>query len=189
MSKRGRLIVISGPSGVGKTSICEALLKKPELKRVITCTTRPPREGEQDGIDYFFSARNDFEEGIKAGRFLEHAEVYGNLYGTPRSQVEEGIENGNDLLLNIDVQGARLVRGSGIPSLVTVFIDTPSEEELQRRLVSRAADLEEDIRQRLEIARSERKEKSAYQHIVVNDDFDRAVQELEALLEAPVESN
>ena len=189
MSKRGRLIVISGPSGVGKTSICEALLKKPEFKRVITCTTRPPRGGEQDGIDYFFSARNDFEEGIRAGRFLEHAEVYGNLYGTPRSQVEEGIENGTDLLLNIDVQGARLLRDSGIPYLVTVFIDAPSEEELEKRLVSRAADSEEDIRQRLEIARNERKEKSAYQHIVVNDGFDRAVQELEALLEAPVESN
>ena len=189
MSKRGRLIVISGPSGVGKTSICEALLKKSKFTRVITCTTRPPRGGEQDGVDYFFSARTDFEEGIKAGRFLEHAEVYGNLYGTPRDLVEEGIESGADLLLNIDVQGARLVRDSGIPCLVTVFIDAPSEEELQRRLTGRAADSEEDIRQRLEIARSERKEKSAYQHIVVNDDFDRAVQELEALLEAPIESN
>ena len=189
MSKRGRLIVISGPSGVGKTSICEALLKKSKFKRVITCTTRPPRGGEQDGVDYFFSARKDFEEGIMAGRFLEHAEVYGNLYGTPRDQGEEGIENGDDLLLNIDVQGARLVRDSGIPCLVTVFIDAPSEEELQRRLTGRAADSEEDIRQRLEIARSERKEKSAYQHIVVNDDLGRAVQELEALLEAPIESN
>ena len=189
MSKRGRLIVISGPSGAGKTSICEALLKKPKYKRVITCTTRPPRGGEQEGVDYYFSARNDFEEGIRAGRFLEHAEVYGNLYGTPRSPVEEGIENGTDLLLNIDVQGARLVRDSEIPDLVTVFIDAPSEEELEKRLLSRAADSEEDIRQRLEIARNERKEKSAYQHIVVNDDFDRAVQELEALLEAPVESN
>ena len=127
MSKRGRLIVISGPSGVGKTSICEALLKKPEFKRVITCTTRPPREGEQDGIDYFFSARNDFEEGIKDGRFLEYAEVYGNLYGTPRSQVEDGIAKGNDLLLNIDVQGARLVRDSGIPDLVHVIQEYQSE--------------------------------------------------------------
>jgi guanylate kinase len=189
LSKRGRLIVISGPSGVGKTSICEALLKKPKYKRVITCTTRPPRGGEQEGVDYYFSARNDFEEGIRTGRVLEHAEVYGNLYGTPRSPVEEGIENGTDLLLNIDVQGARLVRDSEIPDLVTVFIDAPSEEELEKRLLSRAADSEEDIRQRLEIARNERKEKSAYQHIVVNDDFDRAVQELEALLEAPVESN
>ena len=183
------MIVISGPSGVGKSSLCEALLKRPGCRRVITCTTRPPREGEQDGVEYFFSDRNDFEEGIRGGRFLEYAEVYGNLYGTPRSQVEEGIENGMDLLLNIDVQGARQIRDSRIRNLVTVFIDAPSEEELERRLVSRAADSEKDIRQRLEIARREREEKSAYHHVVVNADFDKAVRELEALLESPVESN
>ena len=183
------MIVISGPSGVGKTSIFEALLKKSKFERVITCTTRQPRGEEQDGVDYFFSDRNEFEKGIRAGRFLEHAEVYGNLYGTPRNQVEEGIENGTDLLLNIDVQGARLIRDSGIRDLVTVFIDAPSEEELERRLVSRAANSEEDIKQRLELARRERKEKPAYHHGVVNADFDKAVRELEALLEGPGESN
>ena len=117
LSKRGRLIVISGPSGVGKTSLCEALLERSSCRRGVTCTTRPPREGEQDGQDYFFFDRNSFEEGLRAGRFLEHAEVYGNLYGTPRDQDEEGIENGYELLLTIAVQGARQIRDSGIPEL------------------------------------------------------------------------
>ena len=189
MSKRGRLIVISGPSGVGKTSLCEALLERSSCGRVITCTTRPPREGEQDGQDYFFLDRNSFEEGLRAGRFLEHAEVYGNLYGTPRDQVEEGIEKGQELLLNIDVQGARQIRESGIPELMTIFIDAPSEEELERRLLNRASDSEEIVRRRLETARAERKEKTAYNHVVVNADFDTAVRELTAIVERPVESN
>ena len=189
MSKRGRLIVISGPSGVGKTSLCEAVLERSSCGRVITCTTRPPREGEQDGQDYFFLDRNSFEEGLRAGRFLEHAEVYGNLYGTPRDQVEEGIEKGRELLLNIDVQGARQIRESGIPELMTIFIDAPSEEELERRLLNRASDSEEVVRRRLETARAERKEKTAYNHVVVNADFDTAVRELTAIVERPVESN
>ena len=189
LSKRGRLIVISGPSGVGKTSLCEALLKRSSCRRVITCTTRPPREGEQDGQDYFFFDRNSFEEGLRAGRFLEHAEVYGNLYGTPRDQVEEGIENGHELLLNIDVQGARQVRDSGIPELMTIFIDAPSGEELERRLISRASDSDEVISRRLEVARAEREEKSSYDHVVVNGDFDEAALELATIVERPVESN
>ena len=189
LSKRGRLIVISGPSGVGKTSLCEALLKSSSCRRVITCTTRPPREGEQDGQDYYFFDRNSFEEGLRAGRFLEHAEVYGNLYGTPRDQVKEGIEKGVDLLLNIDVQGARQIRDSGIPELMTVFIDTPSEEELEKRLLSRASDSEEVIRKRLDIARREREEKSAYVHVIINEDFDKAAEDLEALVSRPFESN
>jgi len=189
LSKRGRLIAISGPSGVGKTSLCEALLENSNCRRVITCTTRPPREDEHDGQDYFFLDRNNFEEGLRAGRFLEHAEVYGNLYGTPGDQVKEGIENGYDLLLNIDVQGARQLRDSGIPELMTIFIDAPSAEELERRLLDRASDSDEVIRRRLEIARAERKEKSAYDHVVVNADFDEAVRELGTLVERPVESN
>ena len=161
MSKRGRRIVISGPAGVGKSLLLETLER------------RASRRGFQVG-------HGVVEPGARARMPWPWPRV---LRG------EEGIESGAELLLNIDVQGARLVRDSGIPCLVTVFIDAPSEEELQRRLTGRAADSEEDIRQRLEIARSERKEKSAYQHIVVNDDLDRAVQELEALLEAPIESN
>ena len=183
------MIVISGPSGVGKTSLCEALLERSRCKRVITCTTRPPREGEQDGVDYHFSDRNHFEKGLQAGRFLEHAEVYGNLYGTPRDQVEEGIENGTDLLLNIDVQGARQLRDSGIPELMTIFVDAPSGEELERRLLDRASDSEEVIRKRLEISRCEREEKSAFDHVVVNEDFDKAVEDLEALVTRPCESD
>ena len=117
------------------------------------------------------------------------AEDYGNLYGTPRDQVEEGIENGHELLLNIDVQGARQVRDSGIPELMTIFIDAPSGEELERRLVSRASDSDEVISRRLEVARAEREEKSSYDHVVVNGDFDEAALELAAIVERPVESN
>ena len=183
------MIVISGPSGVGKTSLCEALLERSRCKRVITCTTRPPREGEQDGVDYHFSDRNHFEEGLQAGRFLEHAEVYGNLYGTPRDQVEEGTGNGTDRLLNRDVQGARQLRDSGIPELRTIFVDAPSGEELERRLLDRASDSEEVIRKRLEISRCEREEKSAFDHVVVNEDFDKAVEDLETLVTRPCESD
>jgi len=176
------LIVISGPSGVGKTSLCEKLLEREEFVRVITCTTRPPRDGETNGEDYIFLDREEFEAGIDQGRFLEYANVYGKYYGSPRDQVEAGIEAGQSVLLNIDVQGAQAIRESGIPELTTVFIAPPSFEELEKRLRSRSTDSEEVIRGRLEVARKELEEQDLYDHVVVNDQFDAAVVELEELL-------
>jgi guanylate kinase len=171
----GKLIVISGPSGVGKTTVIEHLLSGPGFERVVTATTRKPRPGERDGIDYHFMPRQEFEAGIRAGRFLEHARVHGNWYGTPREAVERGLEAGKRLILNIDVQGARQVRerARGIP-LVTIFLLPPSLEELERRLSRRGTEKPGEVAGRLEIARRELEDRDLFEHRVVNDTIERA---------------
>ncbi|MCZ6793297.1 MAG: guanylate kinase [Planctomycetota bacterium] len=185
MSERGRLVVISGPSGAGKTSICRELLRRSasELERVVTATTRAPRGRERDGVDYLFLDRDEFDERIRDRRFLEHADVYGHLYGTPREQVEEGIARGSTLLLNIDVQGARQLRDAGIDGLMTIFIEPPSFEALEERLRGRGTDPQEVVRRRLEQAREEMGEKSKYDHVVVNDELERAAAEVVQLID------
>ena len=182
LSHRGRLIVISGPSGAGKTSLCDALLKRPEFVRVITCTTRAPRGDEQNGKDYIFLEQEDFEAKIDEGHFLEHARVHGKLYGTPRDQVEAGIAAGRTVLLNVDIQGARQIRESDVDDLSTIFIVPPSLEVLKTRLEARSTDSEEEIDRRLDIARQEMSEQVHYDNVVVNDDFDDAVKNLETIL-------
>src|SRR5262245_51818543 len=137
----GRLILVSGPSGVGKTSICAALLARGGMRRVITATSRPPRPGERDGVDYHFFTEAKFQEAIRRGEFLEHARVHGHLYGTPREEVAAGLRDGLPVLLNIDVQGARQIReqvkaGEPIP-LTQIFLLPPSLAELERRLKAR----------------------------------------------------
>lgn len=185
MSERGRLVVISGPSGAGKTSICREILRRKasELERVVTATTRAPRGRERDGVDYLFLDRDEFDEMIRDRRFLEHADVYGHLYGTPREQVEEGIARGSTLLLNIDVQGARQLREAGIDGLMTIFIEPPSFEALEERLRGRGTDPQEVVRRRLEQAREEMGEKSKYDHVVVNDELERAAAEVVQLID------
>ncbi|MBN1442187.1 MAG: guanylate kinase [Planctomycetes bacterium] len=185
MSGSGRLVVISGPSGAGKTSICRRLLARPGVRRVITCTTRPPRAGEMNGVDYLFLSPATFELGIEEGRFLEHASVHGHLYGTPREPVESGIANGETLLLNIDVQGARRLREAGIGGLVTIFIEPPDLDELERRLRQRGTDSTETVRRRVERAREELREKDLYDHIIVNDELERAAAEILEILGEP----
>lgn len=165
---RPRLVVISGPSGVGKTSVCDELLRRRGFERVVTATTRPPRGEERDGVDYLFLPRAEFERRAREGGFLEWAEVHGNLYGSPRAQADAILRRGRHALLNIDVQGARSVRASGLPCLL-VFLLPPSMEVLERRLRKRATDGEETIRRRLEGARAELADQGEFDVRIVSD--------------------
>ncbi|MEM7164798.1 MAG: guanylate kinase [Planctomycetota bacterium] len=173
----GKIVVVSGPSGVGKTAIVDRLLARGTCKRAITATTRAPRAGEQDGVDYFFHTRAAFEAGIQEGEFLEHAEVHGNLYGTPWTPLEKQLRAGHRVLLNIDVQGAERLMELGT-NATFVFLLPPSLEELERRLRSRESDDEAAIQRRLDNAQGELARQDRYDHRVVNDDLDRAVEEI-----------
>ncbi len=156
------LILISAPSGAGKTTLCEGLLKaRPEMSRAITCTTRPPRPGEKDGVDYHFFSAAEFLKRLQAGNFLEHATVYGNSYGILKSELLMKLRQGRDVLLNIDVQGAATIRerAESEPelkhALVTVFLTPDSAKVLEQRLRRRAADARSVIQKRLSLARQE----------------------------------
>lgn len=176
-------IVISGPSGAGKTTLVGRLVRMdPTLKRSVSVTTRPPRDGESEGESYFFVRGDEFEN-LKAGKLIEWAEVHGHFYGTPRERVEEALEGGFDVVLNIDVQGGCEVKKS-FPDAVMIFILPPSFEVLEQRIKKRATDLAEDIRARMENAREETRMMSQYEYIVVNDDLDRTVTVLRAIIES-----
>lgn len=178
---RGIVVVVSGPSGVGKTTVVDRLLKRPGFARSITATTRAPRGAERDGVDYLFLAREKFEDDARSGRFLEHATVFGNLYGTPRDGVEAVLARGDVCLLNIDVQGAASLRKSGLP-VVTVFLRPPSMEELERRLTGRGTEGAADTKRRLEIAKQEIAQADRFDLVVENRDLDRVVEEVEAFV-------
>jgi len=180
---RGLLAVVSGPSGVGKTTVVARLLAKPGYARSITATTRPVRAGEKDGVDYVFLTREAFLAGVAAGRFLEHAVVHGNLYGTPRDAVEAVLARGEVCLLNVDVQGAEALRRSGLP-VVTVFLLPPSMAELERRLGGRKTETPAEVARRLEIARREMAEADRFEMRVENRDLDDTVSRIEGFLEA-----
>jgi guanylate kinase len=183
VASRGIVAVVSGPSGVGKTTVIDGLLRRPGYARSITATTRAPRPGEKDGRDYVFLTRERFEEGLRAGRFLEHATVHGNLYGTPRDGVEAVLARGEVCLLNIDVQGAESLRRSGLP-VVTIFLLPPSTEELLARLEKRATEPPEEKARRLEVARREMAEADRFDARVVNRTVAEAVAEVAAFLDA-----
>ena len=151
---RGKLVVISGPSGAGKTSVCRALKLRPDVEFSVSATTRPPRNGEQDGIDYHFLAREDFQRRVTENQFLEWAGYNGNLYGTPRWPMDTALAQGKTFLVEIEVKGTRQLREGGIPGLY-VFIAPPSLAELRRRLESRATNDQAEIEQRLRIAADE----------------------------------
>lgn len=183
---RGNLIVLSGPSGVGKDAVLAPLFAAetcpPRLRRCITATTRPPRPGEIEGVDYFFLSREEFERRIGEGFFLEHAAYAGRYYGTPRWWVEAELEGGNDVLLKIDVQGALQIR-SQEPAAVLIFIAPPSEAELERRLRGRDAGADpDDLARRLAIACEELALARCYDYLVVNDRIEKAVADLRAIV-------
>lgn len=178
----GKLFVISAPSGAGKTTLVKRVIDtRRDLRFSISYTTRAARPGEQDGIDYFFLERDEFERMRADGAFLEHAEVFGNFYGTGRQQVSELCAAGNDVLLEIDWQGARQVMAND-PDCTSVFILPPSTEELEQRLRGRQTDSDEVIRHRLGEAVDDISHWTEFDHAVINDDLDQAAAELLAIL-------
>jgi len=174
-----RLVVVSGPSGVGKTTVCDLLLQRPEFERVITATTRAPRGEERDGVDYHFLDRPTFDLWIDEGRFLEWADVYGNRYGSPRAAAESILARDRFALLNIDVQGAASIAAGNVPYL-RVFLLPPSREELEQRLRGRASEPADVIAERLRIASAELARQDEFDCKVVNDDPQRAADEIAA---------
>ena len=182
MSQKGKLIVISGPSGAGKSTVLfKAIEGRKDVCFSTSVTTRKPRPGEQDGREYFFIHRERFEKMIENGELLEHAVYVENYYGTPRAYVQEKMEEGFHVVLDIEVQGARQVNEK-MPEAVKVFIIPPSMEELARRLRGRGTDTEEAIAGRLERARQEYAEADFYDYIIINDDVERAAKELSAIM-------
>jgi guanylate kinase len=182
-SRRGRLFVIAAPSGAGKTSLVRALMERvPELRFSISYTTRRQRPNEVHGRDYFFVPREEFERMAEAGQFLEHATVFGNSYGTARAQVEQSLTSGQDLILEIDWQGARQIR-SALPECCSIFILPPSRAELERRLRGRGTDTEEVIVRRLGEAADDMAHWREFDYVVVNDVFERALDQLSAIVQ------
>ncbi len=183
-ARRGFLVVVSGPSGVGKTSFCAHLLEtRSDAVRSISATTRPAGESEKDVRDYFFLERAEFERRVQAGEFLENAEVHGHLYGTPRRFVEESIAAGKIVLLNIDVQGGLQVKVRH-PDGVFIFVYPPSLDALRMRLEARRRDVGSDIERRLANAPGEMMHYRDYDYVVVNQDLPAALAQVSAIVEA-----
>lgn len=178
----GTLYIVSAPSGAGKTSLVHAVTASdPALSLSVSHTTRPQRPGETHGVDYHFVSDAEFEAQVEAGRFLEHARVFGNRYGTSRDSVERELAEGRDVVLEIDWQGARQVR-ERMPEAVTVFVLPPSREALRERLTGRRQDSEAVIEQRMAAAVEEISHYAEYDYLIINDVFETAVADLQALL-------
>lgn len=185
MTERGLLIVFSGPSGVGKGTVRKEIFESFDNKfeYSVSMTTRPQRPGEVDGVDYFFRSREEFEDLIRQGQMLEYAEYVGNYYGTPLTYVNETLDRGVDVFLEIEVQGALQVKQK-VPDGVFIFLTPPDLEELQERLVGRGTDSEEVIRQRIERAKEEIALMREYDYAVVNDHVPLAAERVKRIIEA-----
>ena len=180
--QKGRIIIISGPSGVGKGTIIRELSKKMMIHLSVSATTRLPRAGEINGDDYFFLSPVDFEEKIRSQGFLEWAQVHGHYYGTLKSEVNRLLSQGEDILLEIDVQGARIVMESDYP-VVSIFLVPPSMDTLKERLVKRSTDSIENIEKRLKRAEVEMFEQSHYTRVVRNDTVEQSVHQVKLIIE------
>jgi guanylate kinase len=175
------VFVVTGPSGVGKGTLIAALRERhPELGLSVSATTRPPREGEEDGVAYHFMSEAEFDRRLEAGEFVEHASYAGHRYGTLRAELARRTREGRPVVLEIELQGARQVR-EALPEAVQIFIAPRSPEQLEERLRARGLDGEEALRERLRIARTELAARSEFRHVVVNDELARAVAELDAI--------
>jgi guanylate kinase len=182
MPRKGSLIIVSGPSGAGKSALASAVTSRlKDLHFSVSYTTRAPRGDERDGVEYHFVGKAEFEGLIRRNEFLEWAEVYGNYYGTARKFIDDTLHGGKDVLLDVDVQGARTMRRKR-PDAISVFIMPPSYQVLRRRLENRKLDKEYVIEQRLKIARREIVQYKDYDYLIINDDFDESVKELEAII-------
>ena len=184
MIDSGLLIVVSGPSGAGKGTICDALRKRfPNIHYSISMTTRSPRPGEVDGINYYFTNNDHFEELLRQDAFLEHAQVYDHYYGTPKEYVYSMLQEGNHIMLEIDIQGAMQVKEK-YPQCVLMYIVPPSKAVLETRLRGRHTDSDEVIAKRLAKARAELEWISKYDYLIINDTLDDAVEEAASILKA-----
>lgn len=184
MLKQGKLFVISGPSGVGKDTLVGMVLQGPaDLEKVVTATTRPPRTGERDGVNYWFLTAEEFDRRIREGEFLEWALVHGNRYGTPAPAVIEKLAQGISLVLAIDIQGAKSIRDE-MREAVTIFIAPPSFKELEKRLRGRSTECEEEIDARIKAAEGEMAQMDRYDYAVVNTDLEQAAEELSQIIKA-----
>ena len=183
VARRGLMFILSSPSGAGKTTLADRLLKQDdEITLSISATTRPPRAGEVHGEDYYFVPEDEFIRMRDKGQFLEWANVFGNLYGTPRGLVEENLKNGKDVLFDIDWQGAQQLDQVARDDLVKVFILPPSRAELERRLRKRAADPEDVVRKRMAKADAEMSHWAEYDYVIVNYDLDQSEELLRSIL-------
>ncbi len=185
------LVLISAPSGGGKTTLCQALLAaSPQMARAVTCTTRPPREGEQDGVDYYFLDATSFLKRVQAGNFLEHATVYGNSYGTLKAEVLGKLRQGKDVLLNVDVQGAATIREKAHEdpelkdALLSVFLTPPSLSVLEQRLKKRGTDSATAIQKRLSVARQEIAQWKNFDYLLISSTIQEDLRRMQAIIEA-----
>ncbi|RAL26114.1 guanylate kinase [Thermoflavimicrobium daqui] len=181
---QGFLIILSGPSGVGKGTVCTALRKRmPELAYSVSATTRAPREGEKDGVNYFFKTVEEFKQMIENEELIEWAQYVDNYYGTPRHFVEETLASGKDVILEIDVQGAHQVK-ERFPHAIFIFLLPPTIEELKNRIIGRGSETEITLAHRLNAATDEFKQINQYDYVVINDEVEKACERVEAIIKA-----
>ena len=184
LDRKGLLLVVSGPSGAGKGTICKALLNKNDkIKLSVSATTRKPRNGEVHGVNYFFIEKEEFTKMIENGEFLEYAQIYDNFYGTPKSAIIECLEKGQDVILEIEMQGAKQIK-EVYPEGVFIFVLPPSLEELKSRIVGRGTETQEEIEKRFSCAFEEINQIVNYDYFIINEDIEKSVNDVEAIISA-----